>query len=195
MKKKRKMSADLLDDLVQNVGVKDTNGLKSALSATIARFKKKEHEESLKQSHLDRISEEYFVGWKIKELSVGGKVPPRDDIHEYDSRVESGDMILAKYSTRPHIRVILIDNSGRTFKLGIVVDYRQQLSRTHIAFTNFRLSVGVEADTVHEEERKVVIQSIFSYLQKHHYRFVNNLEYRFHNLCAHVIFHAKSESC
>lgn len=191
------MSADPLRDFVDSTGVKDAYGLKCAIYDVVKRFKQHEAKEQARALHLAQASDEYFVGWKIAEMTVGGKIPPRDGIHEYDARVESGDMILAKYSSRPHIRVILANAAGTLFKVGVVVDYRQHLSHNQITFNNFRLSVGVDVippEAVHEEERKVVINSLFDYLYKHHYRFVKELEFRFSDLRALVIFYSKPES-
>ena len=190
------MAADALDDFARSTGVNDVEGLKSDINNIINRYRRREDEDQAHQTHLVRASNEYFVGWKFVELTVRGKIPPRCGVREYDARVESGDMILAKYSRQPHIRAVLINPDGILFKVGIVVSFKQHLSHNQITFNNFKLSIGVDvvpSGTVHEEERKVVINSLFDYLYKHHYRFVKDLESRAGDLRALVFIYAQDE--
>lgn len=113
--------------------------------------------------------------WKFVEVKVAGKFPPVSLTRKCSGITERVDCVASRYGVKPHIRVIVSnEQSGETFKMGIVLNFHQVHNHDSISFTNVQLMVGLDGDAP-TDQQFILIDAIFAHLYHNYSSFLDKL--------------------
>lgn len=113
--------------------------------------------------------------WYFVEMKAAGKFPPVSLSRKINAFNESVDTVASKYGVYPHIRVIVVNQTtGETFKVGVVLCYKQTYETKRIDFSGVNLSVGADGK-VSAREKVTLIGAIFDALYEQNEEFMQKL--------------------